>query len=119
VAAELAGADLAPLGAVAALRRGAACLAGATAAVRAPAACRVAGAARCGAGFQGAVHQRLGSASSGHAAASLHHMCVPSVTDESAETQEDPVVEAASVANTMLVLEGVAAEGRNWFYGRD
>jgi hypothetical protein len=40
-------------------------------------------------------------------------------TDESAETQEDPVVEAASVANTMLVLEGVAAEGRNWFYGRD
>lgn len=36
-----------------------------------------------------------------------------------AETEEDPALDVASVANTLLVLEGVAAEGRNWFRGRE
>jgi hypothetical protein len=39
--------------------------------------------------------------------------------EEAGGTQEDSVLEAASVANTLLLLEGVAAEGRNWFRGRD
>jgi hypothetical protein len=40
-------------------------------------------------------------------------------TEEAEGTQEDSVLDAASVVNTLLVLEGVAAEGRNWFDGRD
>jgi hypothetical protein len=40
-------------------------------------------------------------------------------TELAEETEEDPALDAASVANTLLVLEGVAAEGRNWFRGRD
>jgi hypothetical protein len=39
--------------------------------------------------------------------------------EEPGKTEDDPVLDAASVANTLLVLEGVAAEGRNWFQGRD
>jgi hypothetical protein len=40
--------------------------------------------------------------------------------DDTEEAEEiDPALDAASVANTMLVLEGVAAEGPNWLQGRD
>jgi hypothetical protein len=39
--------------------------------------------------------------------------------EEAGGTEEDLVLDAASVANTLLVLEGVAAEGQSWFRGRD
>jgi hypothetical protein len=34
------------------------------------------------------------------------------------EEREDSPLDVASIANTLHVLEGVAAEGRNWFHGR-
>lgn len=39
-------------------------------------------------------------------------------TQTAGEEREDSPLDVASIANTLHVLEGVAAEGRNWFHGR-
>jgi len=39
--------------------------------------------------------------------------------EEAEDAEEDTDLDVASATNTLHVLEGVAAEGRNWFRGRE